>query len=257
VIAQVDYDGKRKAPVLQADAEASAWPAAEVPAGGAMGPWPPLNGGGEILQILRDLNRGDKISRVDKLRFGSKEEVMALQQPAALIVHTHGFFQAGAQAADEGLDSGIVLYGANRALDPGHKGSDGLLTAKEAMLLNLDGTRLVALLGCDTGRGAEAGEGVQGLRHALSVAGARSTLLTLWEVGDLSSAQFLKELLVRSVPSSHNTVGQALAGTQLAFLRGEIREPGSTAGSNRWRHPYFWAAETLSGQDDMLNLAVK
>jgi tetratricopeptide (TPR) repeat protein len=259
VIAEVDYDGKRKAPVLRADAEGPAWPG-EALAGGQIGPWPPLNGGSEILEILRDLNRENKIGRVDKLRFSSKEELMALQQPAALIAHTHGFFQASAQApgsANEGLDSGIVLYGANHAFDPGHKGSDGLLTAKEAMLLNLDGTRLVALLGCDTGRGAEAGEGVQGLRHALAVAGARSTLLTLWEVGDLSSAQFLRELLIRSVRSSGRTLGQALAETQLSFLRGEVREPNSTASSNRWRHPYFWAAETLSGQDDMLNLAVK
>src|ERR1017187_9718290 len=61
------------------------------------------------------------------------------------------------------------------------------------------GTGLVALLGCDTGRGLGAGEGVQGLRHALTVAGARSTLLTLWQVGDLSAARFLRELLARSV----------------------------------------------------------
>lgn len=256
VIAQVDYDGKPKAPVLRADAAAGVWPG-EALAGGRMGPWPPLNGGGEILRVLRDLNRAGKIAKVDKLPLGSKAELLELRQPAALIALTHGFFQTSTLPdAEEGLDSGIVLYGANHESDAGHKRSDGLLTAKEAMLLDLDGTRLVALLGCDTGRGVEAGEGVQGLRHALAVAGARSTLLTLWEVGDLSSAGFLRELLIRSVPSSHRTLGEALAETQLAFLRGEVREPDSTSDSNRWRHPYFWAAGTLSGQDDILDLSV-
>jgi hypothetical protein len=25
-----------------------------------------------------------------------------------------------------------------------------------------------------------------------------------------------------------------------------LREPGTSPGGNRWRHPYFWAAATLS-----------
>jgi CHAT domain-containing protein len=129
--------------------------------------------------------------------------------------------------------------------------------AEEAMLLNLEGTRLVALLGCDTGRGVEAGEGVQGFRHALSVAGARSTLLTLWEVGDLSIARFLREFMIRSSPASRMTVDEALAETQLAFLRGEIQEPNALPGASRWRHPYFWAAATLGGEDGLLDLELR
>ena len=117
--------------------------------------------------------------------------MLALRQPAAVIAHTRGFFIA---SRADGHDSGIVLYGANRADEPGRQGR---LTAKEMMLLRLGGTRLVALFGCDTGRGAEDGEGVQGLRHAPAAAGARSTLLTLWGVGDLSSARFLDEFLLR------------------------------------------------------------
>ena len=126
--------------------------------------------------------------------------------------------------------------------------------AKKVMLLNLEGTELVALLGCDTGRGLGAGEGVQGLRHALTVAGARSTLLTLWQVGDLSAARFLRELLARSVAAGSRALVETLAETQLAFLRGEVREPNATRDSNRWRHPYFWAAPTLAGERGALYL---
>jgi CHAT domain-containing protein len=260
VIAEVDYDGKQASPVLAADAAGSDWPAGETPAGEQMGTWKPLNGGAEILRTIRELNQAGKIGPMRKLPLGSEEEVMALEQPAALIAHTHGFFRAstaGLESGSDGLDSGVALYGANHASEPSHKGKDGLLMAEEAMLLNLEGTRLVALLGCDTGRGVEAGEGVQGFRHALSVAGARSTLLTLWEVGDLSIARFLREFMIRSSPASRMTVDEALAETQLAFLRGEIQEPNALPGASRWRHPYFWAAATLGGEDGLLDLELR
>jgi tetratricopeptide (TPR) repeat protein/CHAT domain-containing protein len=259
VVADVDYDGKQLPANTAAAIEKFPWDTEEVPAGDspAGGSWQPLNGGKEILRTLDELERTGKIGVVKKLPLGSEEEVMALAQPAALFAHTHGFFNASPAdiaANGEGLNAGIILYGANRAFDPKAPGTDGWLMAKQIMLLNLRGTRLVALMGCETGRGAEAGEGVQGLRHALAVAGARSTLLTLWQVGDLSVARFFGEFLIRSAPDSHRTMVEALADTQLAFVHGDVRESGSTAVSNRWRHPYFWAAATFAGQDGALNL---
>ena len=253
VIAQVDYDGKPRTAALASSPEELAWVTEERPAGVAGMPaagWKPLRGGEEILRTLDDLRQAGRMARVEKLPLGSKDEVMALNQPLALIAHTHGFFRANAAGAGGGgLDSGIVLYGANRA------SGDGWLMAKEMMLLNLQGTELVALLGCDTGRGMEAGEGIQGLRHALAVAGARSTLLTLWQVGDLSAARFLRELLTRLVTGAGKPLETAMAETQLAFLRGEVREANRPAESNRWRHPYFWAAATLAGEGGTLHLS--
>ncbi len=70
---------------------------------------------------------------------------------------------------------------------------------------------------------------------------------------DLVVGPILRELLVRLRPVPRP---DPVAETQLSFFRCEIREPGSKADSNRWRHPYF-LAEALSGQYDMLNLAVK
>jgi CHAT domain-containing protein/tetratricopeptide (TPR) repeat protein len=253
VIADVDYDGVKKEPMRTASIEDSSAPPTEIPAGDVGGNWKRLQGGAEVLQTIRQLSQAGKIGPVEKLPMGSEDEVKALNQPAAVIAYTHGFFHAGSlMGQSEGLDSGIVLYGANRAAGADGNETDGILLANEAMLLKLDGTRLVALFGCDTGRSVEAGEGVQGFRHALAVAGARSSVLTLWEVGDLSTARFLREFLTRASPASLNTIEEALAATQVAFLRGEVREPGL---ANRWNHPYFWAAATFAGKDGLLDLS--
>jgi hypothetical protein len=263
VIAQVDYYGKAAPVGLASKAEGFAWETEERPAGAqnlpGAGGWKPLHGGAEILRTLEDLRAAGKLAPIQKLPLGSEEEVMALNRPRALIAHTHGFFRSNVSETSlggNGLGAGIVLYGANPAGDPDHQGKDGWLTAKEAMLLNLEGTEFVAPLGCDTGRGLEAGEGVQGLRHALAVAGARSTLLTLWQVGDLSAARFLREFLVRSVAGGNQPLVDTLAATQLALLRGEVREPNATVDSNRWRHPYCWAAPTLAGEGAVIHLGV-
>jgi len=185
-----------------------------------------LGGGAQLTRLFDELRRANRVGPWRRLPQGSKEEVLALHHPLALIIHAHGFFHNSAE-------TGIVLR-------------DGWLTADEMMLMDLDGTRLTALLGCSTGRGAEAGEGVQGLRHALAVAGSRATLLTLWDVGDLSVAQLLRETVVRAVKPGATLAG-ALADARLALLRGEAREAGSSAATSRWRHPYFWAGLTLAG----------
>jgi CHAT domain-containing protein len=64
--------------------------------------------------------------------------------------------------------------------------------------MDLEGTELVTLSACDTARGGErTGEGVYGLQRALVVAGARSTLLSLWKVDDDLTALFMEEYYKR------------------------------------------------------------
>src|SRR5262249_10496263 len=119
-----------------------------------------------------------------------------LQGPRILHVATHGFFLADHEGVLEKLGfvelqltdgpkypvplrrgnpllrSGLALSGANQ---PGGDGEDGVLTALEAAGLDLWGTKLVVLSACETGVGdVQNGEGVYGLRRAITMAGAES-----------------------------------------------------------------------------------
>jgi CHAT domain-containing protein len=65
---------------------------------------------------------------------------------------------------------------------------DGKLTAAEMRRWKLD-AELVALSACETGLGERlGGEGYLGFAQALFTAGARSVVLSLWEVNDASTA---------------------------------------------------------------------
>ena len=148
------------------------------------------------------------------------------------------------------LNSGIVLAGANRSASPFTSSTsagpdtaeansdDGYLTAKEAAQLQLDGTELVVLSACDTASGTiETGEGVYGLQRALTAAGARSTLLSLWKVDDKATAYFMQryyELL-----KAGQGRREALVAVQEEF-RTKPLVPG-------WRSMKVWAAWQLTG----------
>jgi tetratricopeptide (TPR) repeat protein/CHAT domain-containing protein len=145
------------------------------------------------------------------------------------------------------LRSGIALAGANRNTLPGmastsafsgeDSGDDGYLTALEVAQLNWKGTELVVISACESGTGeTRAGEGVYGLRRAIAVAGARSSLLSLWKVSDEATAAFM-EAYYRRLKAGEGRAA-ALAATQENFRS----HPNPT-----WRHPYVWAAFQLSG----------
>jgi len=132
------------------------------------------------------------------------------------------------------LRSGLALAGANE----GRSGDDdGLLTALETASLYLSGTKLVVLSACDTGVGEVTnGEGVQGLRRALVLAGSESQVMSLWPVSDEAT----KDLMIPYYKALQQGEGrsEALRQVQLRILRGGQKQ----------RHPFFWAAFIQSGE---------
>jgi CHAT domain-containing protein len=105
------------------------------------------------------------------------------------------------------LRSGLSLAGANTWLAEGNlppEAEDGILTAEDVSGLDLLGTELVVLSACETGLGeVHVGEGVFGLRRAFVLAGARTLVMSLWKVSDLSTAmlmqRFYENLLYRNL----------------------------------------------------------
>jgi CHAT domain-containing protein len=159
-----------------------------------------------------------------------------------LIIHiaSHGFLleEADRVNADPLLNVGIVLAGAN-ANNQGAGRNDGLLTAAAVSTLNLRGTELVVLSACDTANGSiHTGEGIYGLQRALSIAGAGSTVLSLWKVDDQVTVEFMRHFYQRLLAGEGRS--DALASTQLDFRNGRI-------GKGKWKDPYYWAAWQLVG----------
>ena len=113
-------------------------------------------------------------------------QIKALANPGVIHIATHGYFKEDPNSADPLHSSGLYL-----SRDEG-SGDDGLLSAYEAMNLELDQTSLVVLAACETGLGTvENGEGVFGLQRAFLVAGAKNILLSLVKINDTAARRFM------------------------------------------------------------------
>lgn len=166
----------------------------------------------------------------------TESAVQRLRNPRVLHVATHGFFLPGADPAQGSggdatghalLRSGLVFTGSNHS---GTTTDDGVLTALEASGMRLEGTELVVLSACETGVGKVVdGEGLYGLRRAMVIAGARSTVMSLWQVDDRAT----QHLMVKYYQHLKNGEGrgEALRRVQRAMLR-----------RREFRHPFYWAA---------------
>ena len=134
------------------------------------------------------------------------------------------------------LRSGIALAGANQP--DANPNDDGYLTALEVAQLAWEGTDLVVISACESGLGdLQVGEGVYGLKRAIAVAGARSSLLSLWKVDDVATKVFMESFYGRLKQGQGRA--EALANTQKEFRESPDR--------SEYRRPYYWAAFQLSG----------
>ncbi len=175
----------------------------------------------EIEEVSKIFSANNEPHDVFMGKEADEANLKTIENPSILHIATHGYFMPDTEEEDDSLlsdtmvfesfkenplmRSGIMLMGAGNAytdetleqelsaVKNSEKFEDGILTAYEALNINLSGTDLVILSACETGLGeVKNGEGVYGLQRALQTAGAKSVIMSLWKVSD----QATKELMV-------------------------------------------------------------
>ncbi|WP_081703451.1 CHAT domain-containing protein [Brevundimonas abyssalis] len=153
----------------------------------------------------------------------------ALSRARFVVFSTHGLL-AGSDQAEPGL-----------VLTPPSIGTaedDGYLSASEAAELRLSAD-FVVLSACNTAAsdGQPGGEGLSGLARAFFYAGARSLVVSHWEVSDAATT----ELMTRTFAA----LDDADIGERARALREGMR---AVRDNPRWAHPAYWAPFTLVGE---------
>ena len=175
----------------------------------------------EIATYYWDTQRGS--TEVWRGTQASEVRLKALTTPPRVLhLATHGFYlsQKERQIERPMVLSGVALAGANQGMagQQSAEGEDGILYALEAQSLRLEGTELVALSACDTGKGSiDYTEGVYGLVRAFRLAGARRVLMTLWPVNDLLAKEFMTRFYWHWM-QPNGEPAKALRATRLDFL---------------------------------------
>lgn len=181
----------------------------------------------------------------------TEDRLKQLSSPKILHVATHGFYtpvaeqseleqlteSEAAMADNPLLKTGLLLSGAGDIFNEtkyNYNISSGILTAYEAMSLNLDQTDLVVLSACETGLGKiENGEGVYGLQRAFLVAGAKVLIMSMFKVDDEATQKLIVNFYRKWLTT--NNLRQSFIDAKKEL---RVEYPA----------PYYWAPFMMIGQ---------
>jgi CHAT domain-containing protein len=145
------------------------------------------------------------------------EEQLRAYGPKSRFIHiaTHGYFRQ-----DNPMFSSIRL-------------GNSLLSLFDLYQLQFD-AELVTLSGCGTGMNVViGGDELIGLVRGLLYAGAQTLMVSLWEVHDQSTAEFMRDFYE----------GYKTSANKANALRSAVMKL-----KQKHRHPYYWAAFALVGK---------
>lgn len=131
------------------------------------------------------------------------------------------------------IGTGIILSGANSAWNKKVQikpDEDGVLLSEDISRMNLNGCELFVLSGCQSGEGAMSQDGVVGLQRALKRAGVKTMLVSLWNVND----EVTKEFMIAFYDNLFKFQDKYMA-YKTAQL--QIKE--------KYNDPYYWASFVL------------
>lgn len=182
----------------------------------------------------------------------TEEQIKELNSPKIFHIATHGFYKPAHELKLEDemegneaelsknplLRNGLLLKGAGDLLlktDYNYNMESGILTAYEAMNLNLDNTDLVVLSACETGLGElQSGEGVYGLQRAFLVAGAKILIMSMFKVDDEATQKLMLKFYQKWLNT--NNLRQSFIEAKKE-LRAEYPQP------------YYWGSFMMIGLD--------
>ncbi|WP_452228973.1 CHAT domain-containing protein [Lacinutrix sp. MEBiC02404] len=164
----------------------------------------------EIQTISSILKTANWDSQLYHLKTATEDNLKEVESPKVLHIATHGyfisdknstlsdnkFFGVSANYVQDNslLKSGLLFTGAQNTVDGNiiKLSNNGILTAQEAKSLDLKGTDLVVLSACETGKGDRmVGEGVYGLQRSFMLAGAKSVIMSFWNVNDETTQKLM------------------------------------------------------------------
>jgi CHAT domain-containing protein len=200
--------------------------------------WPPLpETADELCDVAHDLGVNPTIH----LHLGAtatEAEVKRLSDSGTLakyrIVHfaTHGALAGQLSGTSE---PGLLLTPPDKASET----DDGYLTASEVAALKLDADWVI-LSACNTAAGdAKGADALSGLARAFFYAGARSLLVSHWEVASDSTVKLITKAVAELKADAKIGRAEALRRSMLSLME---------TGKAYEAHPSYWAPFVLVGE---------
>jgi len=157
-----------------------------------------------------------------------------------LHISTHGIVAQNDKEKEPLLKTALALTGYNTSIK--QEKDYGVMTGLKIASMDLNNTELVVLSACETAIGESDNViGVSSLSRAFMIAGAKSTIASLWEVEDKSTKEFF-ELFYHKIQTQTN-YAKAFKETQREMYH-KLK--------NTKNHPLYWAGFSFFGRCDIL-----